>query len=174
MNKEQYKAHLRQRLNEQGFTDEEMRRNAEQVRNIRPEPTREQLDQKAIDYKKMDQHMEFFKASGSEDPYYLDSGKENEKGSASDRDVAWGIGSVEAGIKGSAARLGAMLGNWNTPKRSINDTSELIAAQAEKDNPGTHDQTYKDMEDVRIGAEKKLQKESFYKAYILQRLNEEL
>ena len=112
-----------------------------------------------------------------DDPFYNSQPPIYEKGSSTTRDIAAGISDLEMGIPGSAAKLAKRIEHWNIPKKPINDTSELIAAQAEKDIPGTHDQTYKDMEDVRIDAEKKVdaEKKSIkeqYKTYLRQRLYE--
>ena len=112
-----------------------------------------------------------------DDPFYNSQPPIYEKGSSTTRDIAAGISDLEMGIPGSAAKLAKRIEHWNIPKKPINDTSELIAAQAEKDIPGTHDQTYKDMEDVRIDAEKKVdaEKKSIkeqYKAHFRQRLYE--
>ena len=89
----------------------------------------------------------------------------------SDEDIGIGIGMVADKRPGSAERFTRMLDKWEVEK-PVNAVSHDIAVVHDRDSPGTYDQTYNDMEDVRIKNEKKVQKESFYKEYIRQRLNE--
>lgn len=83
----------------------------------------------------------------------------------SDEDIGIGIGMVADKRPGSAERFTRMLDKWEVEK-PVNAVSHDIAVVHDRDSPGTYDQTYNDMEDARIDAEKKLQKESFYKEYI--------
>ena len=94
----------------------------------------------------------------------------------SDEDIGIGIGMVADKRPGSAERFTRMLDKWEV-KKPVNAVSHDIAVVHDRDSPGTYDEIYNemedvDMEDVRIKNEKKVQKESFYKEYIRQRLNE--